>query len=451
MKFFQTFFLASLSRTVLLLGCTLGSLTIVEAQIPAFSITSDMPEFGAVQDGRRNIILRERRFSLMRYDTLPQRGRIVIRRTPGPTNATITLRMGVSYQSGTRLLPESTTATVLLPSVYTDASGRTQRFSNVERPEAIPINSLFGDLNPIFVVNGVAAGRVGTTYTQVYQVSFPPSVTEASIVCTARWSDQSFPANPGAQNPRTIFVALLRGEGYTIPPAVNAQGEPTFEDFARITLEDPVNIPPVMLPLGNSFCQMLSVNTAQTALPLESTLLDADGLPRSFFYDDNYDPITYTLSNSNSSALRAEILPSDTRFNGLPSLILSANPAVRSTTASLVITARDSRSAGSASTICPPISVITNVRTTDTPLHTAFLPNPADNLVTLRVHLPTASSIRVQVYSMLGAMQADYNFGVRPAGEQQFSLDIQGLSEGIYPVRIISDNEIYSAFLRVAR
>jgi hypothetical protein len=132
MKFFQTFFLASLSRTVLLWGCTLGSLTTVDAQIPAFSITSEMPEFGAVQDGRRNIILRERRFSLVRYDTLPQRGRIVIRGTLGPTNATITLRMGVSYQSGTRLLSESTTATALLPSVYTDASGRTQRFCELE-------------------------------------------------------------------------------------------------------------------------------------------------------------------------------------------------------------------------------------------------------------------------------------------------------------------------------
>ncbi|MFY7999140.1 MAG: hypothetical protein ACOVSW_11140, partial [Candidatus Kapaibacteriota bacterium] len=70
------------------------------AQVPAFTISSEMPEFGAEQSTPRNITLRERRFTMLTYDSLPQRGRIVIRRTAAPTNATVTLRMGVSYQIG---------------------------------------------------------------------------------------------------------------------------------------------------------------------------------------------------------------------------------------------------------------------------------------------------------------------------------------------------------------
>jgi hypothetical protein len=416
----------------------------VYAQLPAFVITSEQPEFGAVQDGRLNIVLRERRFTMMTYDTLPQRGRIVIRRTRA-TTATLTLRMGVSYQSGTRLLPESTTATMMLPNIFTDANGRTQRLPANERPTAVPINSLFGDLNPIFVVNGVAAGQVGTTYTQTYQVSFPPSVTEASIVCTARWSDQSFPSNPGRQNPRTLFVALLPGEGYIVPSSGS------FQDFARITLEDPENTPPILLPQGRNFCQMLAVNAAGTTIPLENTQLDAMGMSQSFFYDDNYDPLLYSLTNSNSDALTARITASDQRFGNLPTLTLSANPNVRSTMANLVITAIDNRGPGQASTVCPPINVITSVLR-EQPISPASLrPNPASNEAALRFTLARAMAVRIEVYSVLGEKLLERDLGLIPQGEHQHFLSVDTLPAGVFPVRVIAEGQIESVLMRVVR
>ncbi len=384
---------------------------------------------------------------MMTYDTLPQRGRIVIRRNQA-TTATITLRMGVSYQIGTRLLPESTTATMMLPSIFTDANGRTQRLPVNERATAVPINSLFGDLNPIFVVNGVAAGQVGTTYTRTYQVSFPPSVTEASIVCTARWSDQSFPSNPGTQNPRTMFVALLPGEGYTIPPASS------FQDFTRITLEDPVNVSPIILPQGRNFCQRYSTLIApiENFVAIESSFLDSTGLPQSYFYDDNYDRLFYSVTTSNTNALTSRINLSDFRNFGLPSLYFSAQPNVRSTQVSITITATDNRSILPATLECLAVNIITNVRlSADVPSGIFLSPNPADAQANIRFTLTSASNVRFAIYSMLGDLLKSYDLGIRQAGEQQFAFDVQTLASGIYPVKMFIGNEVHSAMVRVIR
>ncbi len=421
------------------------------AQVPAFTISSEMPEFGAEQSTPRNITLRERRFTMLTYDSLPQRGRIVIRRTAAPTNATVTLRMGVSYQIGTRLLPEITTATVLLPNIYSDGSSFTKKLPRTETAASIPINSLQGDLEPIMLMNGFIVGRVGTTYTGVYNIAFAPNVTEASIVFTGRWSDQSFPNNPGLQGQRVATVALLPGDGYTVPPRVDASGRPLFDDVSRITLDDPVNVPPTLLPLGRQFCQMLSISGVERLLPLESSQLDSTGLPRSFFYDDNYDQLSYSLTNSAPNALSASVrTPPEPRGNAVPTLALAVNNNARSTTANLTITARDNRG-GAAETVCPPINIITSVLESQAAQPLSAIPNPADTKADIQFSLLEASNVHIEVFSTLGEKVMESDEVWKSSGTHTIALDVSRLPMGVYPVRVKAGRQVFSMIMRVVR
>jgi hypothetical protein len=166
---------------------------------------------------------------------------------------------------------------------------------------SIPINSLQGDLQPLLFLNGFFVGRINTTEAALNQIVFSPQVTEATILFTARWSDQSFPRNPALQGQRIALVRLLNPEGYTIPSGFNAQ--------ARITLDDPVNVPPVV---QNSLCRQFQPILVSNVQTFFSSVEPG-------FYDDNYDSLSYMVVSSNEVLMRSRgVLNGVAAFEVLP-------------------------------------------------------------------------------------------------------------------------------------
>ncbi len=417
--------------------------------VPAFTIFAEVPEFGAVQQGLRNIVLRERRFSLTGYDSLPQRGRIVIRRVT-QTNATVTLKLGVSYVNAVnRFLPETSTATVPLPSIYRDPLGRLQNVPREVTAAQVPINTITGDLTPFLFTQGRFVTAIGTTETGIYQFTFAPQVTEAFIIFIARWSDQTFPNNPGLQGIRTVTVALLPDDAYTIPPRFDVNGRLIFNDISRITLEDPENVAPVVLPLGRNLCSMLRVlGGREEVRALQSPLLDeATRLPQGFFYDENYDPLNFTAETGNSTALTASVLATDPRNSGQPSLSLLGNSRIPSTTTTLALTARDTRG-GVAEIRCSEVAITTSVRDNQNAapaqMQLAISPNPShDGIVQCSYSLSEAASgVQCEVFSVLGERVLSVKEGAKAAGTHAVTLDMQHCAGGAYMLRFTVNGRI---------
>lgn len=69
-------------------------------------------------------------------------------------------------------------------------------------------------------------------------------------------------------------------------------------------------------------------------------------------------------------------------------------------------------------------------------------PNPFNDQTTLSFSLPTASSIRLEVFDMLGQRVTRLARGVYRTGWHQITFHAQGLSSGVYLVRLQADNRI---------
>ncbi|MEO0558004.1 MAG: T9SS type A sorting domain-containing protein, partial [Bacteroidota bacterium] len=63
-------------------------------------------------------------------------------------------------------------------------------------------------------------------------------------------------------------------------------------------------------------------------------------------------------------------------------------------------------------------------------------PNPVRHRVTVRVALPKASRLTVEVYDALGRRVRQLDDDDRPAGWHELALDADGLASGVYLVRM---------------
>ncbi len=411
----------------------LFSNTALRAQLPAFTIFTETPENGAVQDGPKNIILREQRLTLRSYDALQQRGRIVIRRT-APTTATVTLIFGVSYQIGNQFLPDNTSATIMLPQIYS-TSNFTQNIPSGVTPRLVPINSLQGDLTPQLYLNGFFVGRVQTTQDALNQITFTPQVTEATIVFFARWSDQSYPRNPGLQGERVVFVSLLPGDNYTIPAR--------FDALSRITLDDPANVLP---QVQTSFCSQVQparlFDVAEIPIILENRTTPLTNT----FYDDNYDSLSYSATASNQALIE------QTRVSSGAILFRPSNiPQWRTSTApTLTITARDQRG-GSTSQTCSVTLMTSSVQENTAKAAFFTAPNPTSSETRLSYTLTEPSAVRIEVFSTLGERVMTLDEGMKPSGEHTLTLDASRLATGVYPVRLTAGRTTQAVMMRVLR
>ncbi|MEL6769686.1 MAG: T9SS type A sorting domain-containing protein [Bacteroidota bacterium] len=74
-----------------------------------------------------------------------------------------------------------------------------------------------------------------------------------------------------------------------------------------------------------------------------------------------------------------------------------------------------------------------------TPALDAVFPNPARDAATLRYALPTAATVRLNVTDLLGRAVLSRTEGVRPAGQHEAQIALDGLPSGVYVVRLDAD------------
>lgn len=429
------------------LSCIAPKNISAQTSLPTFTISSEGAENGAEQQGTKNILLRERRLTLMTYDVQPQRGYVVIRRVSG-SSATVTLRLGISYQdSGNRFLADNGTQSVILPALYAPQGGFPQRVPSGVTTNSLSINGLQDDLQPFLFANNlsVPVGTIGTTSQGVNQLVFNPQVQAAIIRFSARWSDQSYPRNAGIQGQRTVVVSLLPGDGYEIPSGFNA--------LTRITLDDPANVPPVLLPAGRQFlCGQLNVTNVGGSPPpliaIESPNLDAAGMPNAIFYDDNYDPMSYSVNTSFSTHVLS--LQVQASGNSTVLSLLPLQPTIRFTSGSVTLFARDNRG-GFAETTCPSVMLTTNVHEQRIVTALSAAPNPASAETQLSYTLQEPSAVQIEVYSTLGERLITIDEGLKPRGEYTTTLDVGRLATGVYPVRVRAGRVLRSVMMQVLR
>ncbi len=76
-------------------------------------------------------------------------------------------------------------------------------------------------------------------------------------------------------------------------------------------------------------------------------------------------------------------------------------------------------------------------------------PNPAGDRLTVRLKLERPAEVSAELFSVEGRRLGDFSFGDRSAGDQFLSLSLQGLSTGVYLLRVKADNA--RATLRIVR
>lgn len=98
----------------------------------------------------------------------------------------------------------------------------------------------------------------------------------------------------------------------------------------------------------------------------------------------------------------------------------------------------------------PITSVITNVQESISSSEFAVFPQPANDIVTFQVHIPSGNS-RLEVFSLLG----DLVFGedIQHSGDGQYigSIDLSAFPSGFYSIRIKHGEHVQSQSLRVMR
>lgn len=66
-------------------------------------------------------------------------------------------------------------------------------------------------------------------------------------------------------------------------------------------------------------------------------------------------------------------------------------------------------------------------------------PNPFSDMLDLRMDMPNTGRVAVEVRDMTGRLVHAEDLGIRPAGEQRWSLDLGALAEGLYTCTVLAD------------
>lgn len=105
----------------------------------------------------------------------------------------------------------------------------------------------------------------------------------------------------------------------------------------------------------------------------------------------------------------------------------------------------------------PPVSyayTVTSVRKTESftqPLLEAVYPNPTSDEATFTLTLPTASNVRLMVYTLLGVALQTVVDGMLPAGRHQLVWQSAGLPSGVYGYRLEAGDKVQSGLVNVVR
>lgn len=81
-------------------------------------------------------------------------------------------------------------------------------------------------------------------------------------------------------------------------------------------------------------------------------------------------------------------------------------------------------------------SGITDISVADFNLY----PNPASNDIQLSLELSQTSNVRLEVYSIVGSVVYQRDFGTLPSGVFNQTIALQGIANGMYQFRVLTDH-----------
>lgn len=440
--------------------CILSGLNVVgfaQQTIPIVSLSIpdvgqlDGPRNGASKIGTNTLLLKERPRTVftganeglesgsIRINRIAtgNLGRLVLGYTlqyhnASNANLTYSSSTGVRFtQAGLMPLPNTSTTLRLLPSPLPVGVVFSPPF-----PPGMPvlINGLQGDLNPSYArrsfINTASESQPGT-------IVIDSGATSSLIDFTARFSDQTYCCNPALQGPR---IAILR-----IFPLPN-ENPPSFQvqrgaDSAFVILTDPPNVAPVIM---NRIPDLYvttpnTLNPLNGALDLESPTWRSDMRPGTIFYDDNYDPLSYTVQVSDATSVNARISTNNPAVAGRTALLYSVLPGAPSGRAiTITLTADDRRTErlGHFSvtnfTITPLASIPTTVALSNDIQSVIVSPNPVSTTLQIHGKAEITGVVIVRLFNSVGVEMFAERFTVSEGAPYSRLIDIRHLSSGMY-------------------
>lgn len=414
--------------------------------VPKVSVVAGNAAGGAVASVN-NLALIERKatFGTNGYggtDAAFQSGSLIIQRPVGTTGYPAIVGYTLAYaDSANAALPNIGAASLQLP-VPMPAGAVT--VPPYPAPTSVAINGLQGDLAP---TTAGAAGQVAVniaTSAAPNSVTLAPGVTSQALNFTARWSDQSFsPRNAGIQKERKVTVTLL-------PDAAGTVYDLDTQATGTVTLNDPPQTAPVIL---NAIQDKQLKRTEQDLIELETAGFRADGLPNTVFYEDNFDPLTYTVEVSDPTVVTAEIIAKDDRFGGRPSLKVAtqANAPFQSQAKVKVIASDGRGGTGTDEFVVTVVSGITANVVAPAEVGLTVAPNPTSGPVSVEARAKNTGTVRIKLVNLLGNEVAAVNVNAIAGNVYKHTFNVDALANGFYSVVITDGNVTSSQRVQVAK
>lgn len=428
------------------------------------------PANGAQRISTNSLLLRERRHTMAGADNGFQTGSVRVER---PTNA-VSNDVAVGYtltyvnvNPDQRNAPLNTNGIPGTRAVTLNNEGPAPALSLPAAVNATPvpvftpalpaatpvlINGLQGDLSPVIPAGTRPQQTVGVT--QVPGTFFLDAGTAAQRVnFTARWSDQAWPRTPGYQGLRAAIIALRD------PDAQNATiysvDRTAGRDSAFVFLLDPAPAPPVLINAiqDKILPRPRPTMATEDRIELESPKWREDGIPGFVFYDDNYDPMTYSATSEDATQVTATIVNSDPRFQGRPSLFYAVQPSADTNRAAgvrITVRAFDGTMVSPEDARFAVDDFIVYVRNSVTSVANAseigltVSPNPTVERIAVQATAKQTGAIRIVMTNALGQEVATstQNVAAGTTFRQEFNLD--GFASGTYFVQVIEGGRTFT-------
>ena len=420
------------------------------------------PANGASKVGTNVLVLDERARTYISGNNTLESGSLRVSRDPGQVANDIAVGYTLTYfnaanaidasgrvvnRAGLSVLPNIGTTVLQLPAPLPAGVVATPAFP---APTPVAINGLQGDLSPSTTPAGRPQSTVNVTAPGVPGTFFlDAGVSQQLVNFTARYSDQSWARNPGIQGPRVAVLNLL-------PP--DAQNATIYDvdrtngvDSGFVVLLDPAAVPPVITNAIQDKQLLRPTGTAPTEdrIELESPQWRPDNVPGFVFYDDNYNPMTYTATSSDPTVVSVRVRALDSTVqNGTvdprPTLYYAVQPGA-AVGANVVITVVASdgttQTDGQRRLATDQFNVtvrnsITSVAVDPAAIGFSVSPNPTVERFTVQAKAAKAGTVRVNVVNMLGQVVRSVNFEVGAGEVYSREFDIANLATGAYTVQI---------------
>lgn len=418
-------------------------------------------------------------------------GEITMQVTPSNPASKINIFSSWTYLDSARVvIPLSTTSTFPLRNFYglnfRECAGQqyapepptTPPLVINPYPPSVPMNNVSVDLDPDLRTNlSMAASKIPALYASNPTIATIEVADEATIKFNPRYPDLVYPYQSRLQGIRTLIIRLLPSAAYDISPTQSTVIV-TLNDLRNVAPEINQPVAPLALQPGQRI-----VHELEPMFCFTTATIQVNGVPRQVtigpthtFHDRNFDILDYAVTSSDTSQVRAYIIPrgnsmfSDGRprlvceapttakIGGQASLTLIASDGAFSSAAVIpalatrinnkqnaTLTAAEERGLTTTQTVSVSISQRTSVYESRGNLEVSRIylaPNPTAENTTLSYQLASASLVTVEAMSILGQKIVLLSERFQAAGKLAEPLNLQHLPSGYYLVRLSVNGKI---------